>query len=111
MILADFSFSKFEDGTLTVTLVPPVPLGGQSIEFNLTKRFGSDSALLTKSLASGFNNVSGLNLINSGAGIFTTKFDSVDTSGLAFGNYAGTFKRTNSGSVTILSEGYLILQP
>lgn len=105
----DFSWIKYDDGVLTIALTPPAPIGGWDLRFSLTKRFGGESLLVTKSCASGYNNVSGINIVNSGQGIFNVALSSVDTSGLQPGLYASRCERMNSGARTTLSEGYMVL--
>jgi hypothetical protein len=102
---------KYEDGILTVSMSPPVAIGGWEIQFKTTKRFGGTTNLFTKSVASGFNGQSGITITNSGAGIFNIQVNSVDSSGLDFGNYAAVSERLNSGSRTTLTEGFLLLMP
>jgi len=110
-VIADIPFTKFEDGTLTISLEPSVAIGGWNIQFQVWKRFGGESGLITKSTASGYNNVSGIDITNSGLGIFDISIGSHDTSGLDFGNYASKAERLTSGNRTVLTEGYLILTP
>jgi hypothetical protein len=111
-VQADFQMVKWEDGILTISMTPSVPVGGWDVAFVLDKRFGNDlsSGLVNKSMASGYQNgVSGITLVNSGAGVFNVQINSSDTSGLEPGNYAYRCDRRNSGSYTRLAEGFLIL--
>lgn len=114
-VLADFTYAKYEDGLLTISLVPPTAIGQWTIQFNVTKRFDGGfnglSGIYTASVASGFNNVSGINILDSGKGTFQVTIPSVITSGIDHGNYAGQALRLDSGLRSTLSEGYLILQP
>jgi hypothetical protein len=105
----DFSWVRGDDGTLTVVLTPPVPVGGWEIRFSVTKRFGGLDTLITKSCMSGYNNVSGVNVTNSGQGIFNVALGSLDTSGMEPGLYATRCERLTSGARTTLTEGYLNL--
>lgn len=110
-VLADFSFAKYQDGTLTISLSPPTAIGGWNIVYNQYKRFGSNTPIFTYSVASGFNGASGITVINSGQGIITMRIREENTSGLPYGNYAGMCERMDSGYRTTLSEGYMILVP
>ena len=110
-IEADFRIDRGNDQTLVIELKPPVPIGGENIRFTLADRFGSVSPRLVKSMSSGFYGVSGLNIVNSGQGILNVALWAVDTSGMPFGNYAFELRRWDSGSVTDLTQGYLILRP
>lgn len=110
-VLTDFAFIKFEDGVLTISMSPPVAIGGWEIQFKTTKRFGGVNNLITKSVSSGYNGQSGITVTNSGAGIFNVALGTQDTSGLEYGNYAAVTQRLNSGSMTTLTEGFLLLMP
>lgn len=109
-ILTDFTLVRYEDATLTIGLSPPAPIGAWEIQFTLKNRFGGD-AFVTKSVNSGFNNSSGINITDSGVGVFNVNINSVDTSGRDFGSYAFGVEKLNSGSRSTLVEGYLILTP
>ena len=108
-VQADFTFSRMVDGVLTVQLKPATSVGGWNMDFRLQKRFGPDgSGLMAKSMASGIaSGASGMAVLDSGQGIFSVIVNSLDTSGLEYGAYAGQIRRLDSGSVSILSEGYL----
>lgn len=108
-VQADFSVPRYNSFSFTVSLAPPVAIGGWGISFQVQKRFGGISGLITKSVSSGFNNSSGINITNSGLGIFTISIQGVDTSGLEYGNYAYAVDRTDTR--TTLSEGYMIVTP
>ncbi len=110
-VLVDFSLSRPESATLTVSMTPAVPIGGWSIQFQALKRFGGISGLITKSVSSGFNGLSGITVTNSGQGVFNISLYSSDTSGLSYGNYAYSNMRLDSGFITVLTEGYLQLIP
>jgi hypothetical protein len=110
-VIANIQYFSYQDGILTINMIPPTPIGGWSITWSLTKRFGSTDYIAQRFVSSGLNNVSGINITNSGEGIFNVQVKSVDTSGLEWGNYAIYVKRTDSGFVTPLQEGYMVLQP
>lgn len=110
---ADFQLYKYEDGTLVVALENPEPIGGWSVRFQLCKRqadLGGVSGLVLKSMAAGFYGVSGMTIVNSGAGELSVALYSQDFSGLDAGNYPYQIARTDSGQRTILTEGYLTLK-
>lgn len=110
-IISDFGLGQQEDGTLSIGLTPPTVISGWSLRFFVTKRFGGVSGLIQAYAASGFNNVSGINVVNGQQGIFQVSIPSVATSGMDAGNLSYTIARLDSGSRTILSEGYILLTP
>lgn len=110
-VYSDFSLCRQEDGTLQVSMVPAVNVSGWPIQFSLSNRFGSDTPLVVKSCASGFNNVSGINVVDGAQGVLQIQIDSINTSGLEYGNYAARTERLSSGARTALTEGYLLLLP
>lgn len=110
-ILTNFGLIRMEDGVLTISIVPSTSIGGWNIEWSLVKRFGGVTPLVTKSVASGYNGVSGITIVDSGAGVFNVAINSVDTSGLDPGNYATGADRLTSGRRTSLTQGYLLLGP
>ena len=107
----DFALARYEDGVLTIPMVPPVAIGGWSIRYTEQKRFGGSTNLITKSVASGFNGASGITITNSGQGIFNIAINSVDSSGLEYGNDAFVVERMDSGHRTSLTEGYRLINP
>lgn len=110
-IFTDYSICKFEDGLLTVQLVNPTPIGGWSIRADFTKRLGG-TARVSKYVASGYpNGASGITIVDSGTGVFRIRLDSADTSGLGYSNYAFDVRRTDSGFVTDIAQGYESVYP
>lgn len=107
----DFPINRYVDQTIVIDISPPMPIGGLDIRMTVADRFGSTTPRFVKSMASGFYGVSGLNIVNSGAGLLSANIRSVDTSGLDWGNYAFEVKRWDSGAVTDLTQGYMILKP
>jgi hypothetical protein len=107
----DAPYIKFDDGLFVIELQPPTSIGGWNVEFLCQRRFGGVSGFFKKSMASGRYGVSGMNITNSGLGIMSITIDSVDTSGMEYGNYAIAATRLDSGYRTVLTEGYLILEP
>jgi len=106
-IISDFTISRFEDANATIALTPPVNVSGWPLQFALSKRAGADPIFL-KSCSSGFNNVSGINVLNPLQGIFNVTIKSTDVSGLDPGNYAWSMKRQDySGHMTTLAEGFM----
>lgn len=112
-VIGDYSLIRMEDGLLLVDMTPSQPVGGWSVEFNMSKRFGAGVSGLTKLVAaSGYGNgVSGITIANSGNGNFSVPISSLLTSGLSPGNYACSFLRTDSGSISVIYQGYLSLGP
>lgn len=110
-IQADFQQIRMEDGALIVSLAPAAAIGQWTIRFQAYPRFGSTSGRIVASTASGFNNVSGINITNSGAGVFNVTVPGLQTSGLEYGNYAYDVTRLESGSRTVLVQGYLSILP
>jgi len=111
MKLADFTMARQTDVTIGIGIEPPVPVGGWEVQFQVTNRFGGSSGLITKSVASGFNGVSGVSVVNSGQGIFNVAIGASDTSGRPYGNYSYEFNRLSSGNMVRLVEGFLSLTP
>lgn len=105
----NFHLARYADGVLTINLAPPTAIGGWGIQFQMTRYFGSDDILIEKSVASGFNNLSGINITNSGAGVFNVNFSQVESSGLDPGNYAYQILRVDSGLHNILCQGYRVM--
>lgn len=109
---SDFAVFYREDCTLTVSMAPPTAIGGWNLEFRMQRYFGeTQSGSLLKSVASGFSGASGITITNSGQGILSIDLQSVNTSGLAFGNYSYDVRRTDAGQNTIISLGYCLLGP
>lgn len=114
-VQADFSLGSLEDGSLTVGLIPAANVSGWTLQFSLWRRqqavSGSVSGLITKSAASGFNNVSGINVTNGPGGVFVVNLGRFDVSGgLAPGAYSYKVERMDSGNATIISEGYRLVK-
>lgn len=106
----DIPINPGQDAVIQVQMNPVVPIGGWNIEFYVTKRFLGISGLIVGSTASGYiNNVSGMNIVNSGTGIFSATISGGSTSGWNPEPYAYTFTRTGSGCNTLLVEGFLLL--
>jgi hypothetical protein len=105
---ADFAFCRYCDGVLTVSMAPPVAIGGWSLQVEFSHRMGSAEPLFTRYAASGYVG-SGITVVSSGAGIFTVQVDAPDTSGMQLKNYACLAKRTDSGSRTDIFKGYMLL--
>lgn len=112
-VLTDFDLNRYEDGLLVVNVNPAVPIGGWSIQFLAERRFGGSSGgLIVKSAASGYGGgASGITILSSGGGQFRVQIDSADTSGRDPGDYAFSINRLDSGSRTLISQGYMRLMP
>jgi hypothetical protein len=107
----DFSIGRLEDAVLTVSMTPPTNISGKMIRFMAQHRFGGISGFATKYAASGFNNVSGINVIDGVQGRFQISLNSVDSSGLDYGNYATASEFLDPGQRTIVTEGYMAITP
>ena len=111
-IFDNFALIRGEDAILSVSLNPPTPITDWNLLFRVNRRFGSCSGLIFKSAdLPTFNNVSGINVTNGPGGMFQVTINSVDTSGLSFGNYAFQTVRQDTGSQTVLNTGFLTLLP
>lgn len=107
----DVPLSWNEDANYRVGVAPPTPIGGWTIEFNMYARIGGEP-IVTLYTASGYNGASGLSIANSGDGILDIPlYLRSYLSGRDFGNYPYYAKRTDSGYVTNLVEGYVIYTP
>lgn len=114
MILQDFRCIRGEDQVLVVNLVNAQPIGGWTVQFQVGKRLGWSSGLITKSAASGYGGasgspVSGIAITNSGLGELQIRLTPADTSGLDDGSYPFILERTDSGYATVLTQGFLVL--
>lgn len=103
----DFQMN-YVDGILTVELAPPQSIVGWSLKFEMSKRLGGTS-IVQKYAASGFNNVSGINVVNASQGIMNIQLRKSEVSGLDPGAYSFKVTRTDSGSATELVEGYRVM--
>ena len=110
-IYANIPFSQYADGLINVDLKPNAAIGGLDMRFTVWRHFGGSSGLIQKSMASGYYGVSGMNIVNSGEGQFQIQLNSIDTSGLPYGNYAAAVENWSSGFRTTVSEGFLTLYP
>lgn len=106
-INADFRMHEGEDGTLTVFLTPPTAIGGWDLEYRQMKK-GAISGQILKTSVSGFNGVSGVNILDSGLGQLRVNVFGSEMSGQDPGNYPFTISRLTSGSNSLLVEGFLL---
>lgn len=105
MSTQNFTIYRYADGLLTVPVSPPVPVGGWSVEFIMTKR-QDGTPIVTKSVASGFNGQSGINITDSGNGTMIISLFASEVSGIDQGSYAYRVTRTDSGFHSVLCNGY-----
>ncbi len=108
MTISIMNLAEYADGILTIPLAPPTAIGGWSLEFTQTRRFGG-TPIFTLYCASGYNGVSGLTVINSGQGIIQANISPFPVSGFTAGVYTFTLKRTDSGSRTVLATGQRLM--
>lgn len=108
-IYSNIPVAPGSDFSIQTTLVPVTPIGGWNIVLTVTNRLYGISGLIVSSINSGFiGNSSGGNVINSGNGIFSFRVSGGQISGWA-GTYPFIIERRGSGSQTLLSAGYLIV--
>lgn len=102
-----------EDVLDTFVMSPPQPIGGWTVEARISKRFGiGASGIIVMSAASGYGGgASGITITDSGAGKMTFPINSPATSGWQPGPYATTISRLDSGSVSVLYQGFLLIGP
>jgi hypothetical protein len=106
----NFALGIGENAALQVFLQDPQPISGWDCTFGVGRRFGWSSGLINKQLFSGFQNgVSGISVVNSGAGIWNVALTPQDTAFLQAGNFAFQFARVNSGFERALTVGYILL--
>lgn len=76
------------DGQITIALAPPTTISGFGIQCDLLQNFGG-TPIVSKYLASGFNGVSGITIVDGTNGIFSINFPASDltASGFQAGNY------------------------
>lgn len=111
-VWSEFSLVRGEDAVVTISLVPPQPIDGWSILFEVGKRFGWTSGLVRKSAASGYGGgQSGITVTDSGGGQMNVAINGTDTSGLQPGTYCFSAARTLSGQNTTFTQGELVLMP
>jgi hypothetical protein len=109
-VIQDFTVAAGESATITVVMTPPLPVGGRNAQVEVFRRFNGVYPIMTKSFASGFYGVSGMNIVNSGQGVMSMQINGVDTSGWAPGAYAYLAQLLDSPPGTA-TEGYMVLTP
>ncbi len=108
-VYADFPIVQQEDMRVSLNMNPPVPIGQWTIQFQVQRRFGGISGIMFASVASGFNGMSGITIIDSGQGQMVVTIPSVVTSGMNPGPKAFAGNRIDSGFHTCIVEGFLLL--
>lgn len=109
-VILDFSLPIQSDATLAVAMQPSTNVSGWTIEFNLMKRFGGEPRV-ARSCASGYNNVSGVNVTDGSLGYFTVSLRRADTSGQDYGVQSYQINRNMSGRFEPLCEGFVTFTP
>lgn len=107
-VQADFELESFADCNVTIALAPPSPISGWTIRFDAYKYPGG-SPVVSKFLASGFVNTSGISLVDGSQGSFQVSLLVSDFSGQVVGNYYYQARRTDTGSNVGISAGYIIM--
>lgn len=105
-----YTLSRGTTATVTVHLAG-ANVSGWTIEHAVYERAGAGSGLIRKSVASGFNNVSGANVTDADCGKTILSFTPADTSGLNYGAYYFETRRLDSGYETELNHGYANVVP
>jgi len=98
-VFANFALGKREDASLRVQLQNVTDTNAWNVQLTVARRFGG-SGFLSKNPFS-----------NDSLGEFRFAINAVDTSGLAFGNYAYEVTRIDTGGRIILTQGYIFLLP
>lgn len=125
-ILADWEMVKYTDGLLIVSMSPPQAIGGWTIRYRetiavgggqyqvLTAAESSGNVLrnqIEKYVASGYNGASGITITDSGVGILQVRVNEADVSGRPYGAYPYQLERLDSGSATVLANGFRLYRP
>ena len=111
----DFSLDRWDDGTLNLDMTPPTNLGGVDVRFHIWRRrpnvSGFTSGLVVKSCNSGYGNgVSGITVVDSGAGRISIAVFGTDLSGtFDAGLMAYNIVKFVSGQVSVLVEGHRLM--
>lgn len=103
--IANISFYKGEDVTLTVTMTPATSISGWTLQFTLRKQYGDTVALITKTIGSG------ITVTDAGNGVFKIALASADSSALDLRAYVYDIQRTDVGNRTVLTIGNVTLLP
>lgn len=109
----DFTIPQGQDVTLQVTLNTPTNISGWEIQSDIMYRLGSPQPIYTAFCASGFNNVSGINVIDGVNGKFLVPLFYSVISGVQLGTGVLTHRsrRVDSGAATDLDGGAIVLSP
>lgn len=89
-------------------MTPPTPIGGWSLQYIQSFRPDGDP-FIVKNMASGYYGVSGMSIINSGAGIMQVQLGPPEMSGYDPGAYFWRITRLDSGFVTDIGQGYRLV--
>lgn len=106
-VYADFPLGLSEFGVVAFSLQNPTPISGWSVQFDLARRPGG-VPFFSAYLASGFDGVSGITLVNGAIGTFTVDLPPSIMSGRDPGNFGYKIHRSNSGFQTDLTLGYRV---
>ncbi len=93
-----------------MSLAPPTAVGGWTVVYEQMKR-ADGVPFITKQIASGFSAQSGITVVNSGQGVFAIQLFQSEMSGRNPGAFFYRVRRTDSGSLTPVSEGYRAYVP
>lgn len=104
-VFSDFALGRLENGSLTISMSPPTGISGWSLQYIQTRRLGG-TAIVSKFAASGYNNVSGINVTDGARGVLSVALTPGEMSGFTDGTYSYQVLRINSGLQTVISTGY-----
>jgi ABC-type sulfate transport system permease subunit len=99
-----FEIDEATDNLLTVTMVPATTIAGWAITFTLKVRDRSGAALITRTVGSGITITDAVN------GVFTVLLTAANTT-LTPGVYSYDIRRTDAGSATTLTYGFITIRP
>jgi hypothetical protein len=109
-VLTDFYLVQREDGIITISMQPPVPLTNRSIRWQMTNRFDGISGLIQKYGYSGYQAGQSGITVNTPNTSFNVSINSADTSGLDAKNFAWTAELLDTPR-TCVAEGYALIGP
>ncbi len=109
-VFKNFTLYKEQDAVVGVAIEPATPIGGWSLRFRVKTHSDSTSGVIEKFVSSGLNNLSGINVTDSGQGTIAVDITSADTSGLKPRTYFYELRRTDSGEESPLTKGQLLLR-
>jgi hypothetical protein len=92
-----------EDITLNFEVTPPQDISTWAMTFTVRSAPGGTTQF-TKTVGGG------ITITDGGRGRYKVQINAADTSGLAVGDYEWSVKRTDTGFVTVLAHGSIVLE-